>query len=141
MIDVVMNMRTYYIFKITPEFKTLTRNQPYNLYLALDNIHTMDKKDISLAAKLFEEVCTEVDVRSLNLSIFNILQDNDSYTKFNNHHIINNYFTDESSKLTVSKTYLKLKSTINNPTFFSTLKVFSDLFVVDFAMRDYFWLS
>lgn len=134
-------MRTFYIFKINKEFKILTKNSPYNLFLALDNIHSMDKRDLSLAIRLYDEVCDQNDVRALNLSIFNLLRDSDYYTKFYNSHIINNYYTDESSKLTIYKTYLKLKSTGNNPTFFKTLKVFPNLFVVDFYSKDYFWLS
>lgn len=134
-------MRTFYIFKINDAFKTITIDKPYNLFLALDNIHRMDKSELALAVRLYEEVCDKNDVRSLNLSIFNLLRESDAYTKFNNHHIINNYYTDESSKLTIHKTYLKLKSSKNNPTFFETLKVFPNLFVVDFADRDYFWLS
>lgn len=134
-------MRTFYIFKINNAFKTITLDKPYNLYLALDNIHRMNKNELRLAARLYEEVCDQNDVRSLNLSIFNILRDSDAYTKFNNHHIINNYYTDESSKLTIYKTYLKLKTSKNNPTFFETLKVFPNLFVIDFESLDYFWLS
>ncbi len=134
-------MRTFYIFKINDAFKTITLDKPYNLYLALDSIHSMGSDEISLAMKLFEEMCDKNDVSSLNLSIFNLLRDSDAYTKFNNNHIINNYFTDESSKLTVYKTYLKLKSSKNNPTFFSTLRYIPNLFVVDFVGKDYFWLS
>ncbi len=134
-------MRTFYIFRISPEFKIITRNKPYNLYLALDNIHSLNHSEISLAIRLYDEVCDRNDVRSLNLSIFNLLRDSDYYMKFNNNHIINNYYTDESSKLTVYKCYLKLKSSLNNPTFFNTLKVYPNLFVVDFQSKDYFWLS
>ncbi len=134
-------MRTFYIFKINREFKIITKDKPYNLYLALDNIHSMDKRDISLALRLYDEVCTNFDVKSLNISIFNTLRSSDYYTKFNNHHLINNYYTDETSKLTIHKTYLKLKSSLNNPVFFKTLKVFPNLFVIDFYEKDYFWLS
>ena len=134
-------MRTFYIFKITNEFKTITKNKPFTLYKALDNIHSMDRSDLSLAIRLYEEVCDQNDVRSLNLSIFNSLRESDYYTKFNNHHIINNYYTEESSRLTIYKTYLKLKSSENNPSFFKTLKNIPNLFVIDFATKDYFWLS
>lgn len=134
-------MRTFYIFKINDSFKTITHSKPFNLYRALDNIHSMDRSDLSLAIHLYENVCDRHDVRSLNLSIFNSLRESDCYTKFNNHHIINNYFTEESSKLTIYKTYLKLKSNDNYPTFFKTLKNIPNLFVIDFASKDYFWLS
>jgi len=141
MIFLVIKLRTFYIFKINREFKVITKDKPYNLYLALDNIHSMDKRDISLALRLYDEVCTDFDVRYLNMSIFNTLRDSDYYTKFNNNHLINNYYTDETSKLTIHKTYLKLKSSLNNPAFFKTLKVFPNLFVIDFSEKDYFWLS
>lgn len=134
-------MRTFYIFKINEVFKTITLDKPYNLYLALDSIHSMDRKELSLATKLYEEVCEANDTRSLNLSIFNLLRESDAYTKFNNNHIINNYYTDESSKLTIYRTYLKLKTSKNHPTFFETLKCFPNLFVIDFDGKDYFWLS
>lgn len=134
-------MRTFYIFKINNSFKTITVNKPFNLYMALNNIHSMDKGDIDLAIELYESVCAPNDIRSLNLSIFNSLRDTDYYTKFNNQHIINNYFTEESSRLTIHKTHLKLKSSNNNPTFFKTLKNIPNLFVVDFQSKDYFWLS
>lgn len=134
-------MRTFYIFKINNSFKTITENKPFNLYMALDNIHSMNKTELPLAINLFEEVCEKNDVRSLNLSIFNSLRDTDYYTKFNNNHIINNYYTEESSRLIINKTYLKLKSTSNHPTFFKTLKNIPNLFVIDFTSKDYFWLS
>lgn len=134
-------MRTFYIFKISKEFKTITKNKPYNLFLALDNIHNMDSDDVSLACRLFEEICDKPNVKELNLSIFNELKNSDYYIKFNNNHLINNYYTTENSKLTINKTYLKLKSTLNNPTFFKTLRIIPNLFVIDFSSKDYFWLS
>ena len=134
-------MRTFYIFKINKEFKTLTKNKPYNLFLALENIHNMDSHDLTLAYKLFEEICDKPNVKELNLSVFNEHKEHDYYIKFNNNHLINNYFTTENSKLTINKTYLKLKSTLNNPTFFKTLQKVPNLFVIDFSSKDYFWLS
>lgn len=134
-------MRTFYIFKINKEFKTLTKNKPYNLYLAFDDIYYMKRKDINIAKSVFDKMCEETKAKNLNLEIFNKLKNSDYYTKFNNNHLINNYYTDESSKLTVNRTYLKLKSTINNPSFFKVLKTIPNLFVIDFYSKDYFWLS
>lgn len=134
-------LRTFYIFKINKEFKTITKNKPYNLYLALDNIHKMDTKDINLAYRLFDEIC-DIDKKvNINASIFNEFKDNDSYTKFNNNHLIYDYYTKENSKLTINTSYLKLKSTSNNPIFFNILKDYPNLFVIDFGSKDYFWLS
>lgn len=137
----VNKMRTFYIFKINKEFKVITKDKPYNLYLALDNIHNMNSKDLKLAYKLFDEICDVNTKSNINNSIFNELKENDSYTKFNNNHIIYDYYTRENSKLIINKSYIKLKSTSNNPTFFNILKNFPNLFVIDFNSKDYFWLS
>lgn len=136
-----MKMRTFYIFKINKEFKIITKDKPYNLYLALDNIHKMDKEDIKLAYKLFDEICDININKNLNDSIFNELKDNDSYTKFNNNHLVYDYYTRENSKLIVNNSYIKLKSTSNVPIFFNILKNFPNFFVIDFKTKDYFWLS
>ena len=101
----------------------------------------MDKDNISLAYKLFDDICEISDTKILNISIFNKFKDNDYYIKFNNNHLINNYYTEENSKLTINKSYFKLKSSTNYPTFFSILKNIPNLFVIDFKSKDYFWLS
>ena len=89
MIFLVMHMRTFYIFKINKEFKTITKNKPYNLFLALDNIHNMPNEELSLACRLFDEICDSTNAKELNLSIFNALKNSDYYIKFNNNHLIN----------------------------------------------------
>ena len=141
MIYLVITLRTFYIFKINKEFKIITKDKPYNLFLALDNIHRMDTKDVKLAYRLFDEICDIGKCKWLNDSIFNEFKDNDAYTKFNNNHLIYDYYTRENSKLIIKTSYLKLKSTSNNPAFFHVLKGYPNLFVIDFDSKDYFWLS
>lgn len=141
MIFLVIKLRTFYIFKINKDFKVLTKDRPYNLYLALDEIHCMNNRELGLAYRLFGEICEPQDKMRVNLSIFNKLKDNDNYTKFQNRHLINDYFTKENSKLIVNESYIKVKSTLNNPSFFDLLKTIPNLFVVDFYSKDYFWLS
>ena len=60
-------MRVFYIFRINKEFKTITRDRPYNLYLALDSIHSMRKKEVKLAYKLYSEICDPQDKTQINL--------------------------------------------------------------------------
>ena len=134
-------MRTFYVFKINKEFKILTKKNPYNLFYALNNIKSMSKEEVNLASKLFNELCDTYKSKNLNKELFDSLKETDYYTKFNNNHIINNYYTDENSKLTVKNTYLKIKSSKNKPLFFNILKNLPNLFVIDFDSKDYFWLS
>ena len=62
------------------------------------------------------------------------------YNNKANIHLISNYH--EYSKLMVSNYCLKLKSSINYPTFFDSLQKFNNkLFVCDFENQDYFWLE
>ena len=68
MIFLVKNVRTFYIFKINNDFKTITKDKPYNLYLALDNIHSMNNKEVGLAYRLFNEICEPQDKLKINLS-------------------------------------------------------------------------
>ena len=134
-------MRVFYIFRINKEFKTITRDRPYNLYLALDSIHSMRKKEVKLAYKLYSEICDPQDKTQINLELFQELKNNDNYINFQNSHLINDYYTKENSKLIVSEAFLKVKSSLNNPTFFELLKSIPNLFVIDFYSKDYFWLS
>lgn len=134
-------MRVFYIFKINKEFKTITKDKPYNLFLALNSIHNMNSNEISLAYKLYSEICDPQDKTRINLVLFNILKNHDNYIKFQNCHLINDYYSKENSKLTVNEAYLKIKSSLNNPTFFELLKSVPNLFVIDFYSKDYFWLS
>ena len=134
-------MRTFYIFKINKEFKTITKDKPYNLYLAFDNIHSMDKDNLELAYRLFDEMCDIYDTNKLNTKVFNRMKEKDYYIKWNNSHLVNNYYTSENSKLIINKSFFKLKSSTNNPIFFDILKTIPNLFVIDFNQRDYFWLS
>ena len=137
----MITLRTFYIFKINKEFKVITKDKPYNLYLALSNIRNMDTSEINLAYLLFDQVCDRNDAKGLNLKIFNQFKDSDYYIKFDNNHLINNYYTEENSKLTINRSYMKVKSSLNNPTFFKILANIPNLFVVDFKSKDYFWLS
>ena len=63
-----------------------------------------------------------------------------NYYRNNNTHILNT--TTSSSKLVIGGANLKIKSTVNYPTFFDVIMSYSDnLFVCDFINKDYFWLD
>jgi len=133
-------MRTFYIFKISDEFKSLTKDNPYNLFKTFEQIYNFNKRDIFLAYDLFFQVATPFDKKNLNLNIFDHNRHNNNYTKFNNIHIINNYYTDEKTELTINNSYLKLKTTVIAPAFFKDIKN-NNIFVCDFQNKDYFWLE
>ena len=134
-------MRTFYVFRIKDEFKTITENKPYNLFLTLDNIRCMPTTELNIATSIYDMLCINHDKGKMNLEIFKLLKDSDYYTKYNNNHMINNYYTTEKSKLTVNNTYLKIETTSMYPYFLKLLKNYKNLFIADFEEKDYFWLS
>ncbi len=134
-------MRIFYIFKINKEFANLTKKHPYNLYKTIEQIYYLNPHDLNLAYKMFETIADAFNKRKINLDLFEIYRHNDHYTKFNNVHMINNYYTDEQSELTIKNSHLILKSTSNNPTFLKNLRTFENIFVCDFQNKDYFWLD
>ncbi len=134
-------MRTFYIFKINKEFSNLLKNSPYNLFKTLEQIYYLNKSDLQTAFKMFETIAVPINKRELNIEIFNEFKNDENYTKFNNTHMINNYYTDEKSRLTIKNSHLILTSTNYVPTYFKILTKQNNLFVCDFKNQDYFWLK
>lgn len=134
-------MRTFYIFRINNEFATLTKECPYNLYKSMEKIYYTDKKDLSIAYNIYEQIILPFKKNKINVNIFENYKDNDFYTKFNNIHMINNFYNDEQTKLIVNSSFMVLKTTILTPSFFNVLRDYSNIFVCDFENKDYFWLE
>ncbi len=134
-------MRTFYIFKINKEFAILTKNCPYNLFKSIEQIYYSDKNDLSLAYNIYEQIILPLDKVKINLNIFEKCKESDYYTKFNNIHMINNFYSDEQSKLIVNRSYMLLRSTKGSPSFLKLLQEIENIFVCDFENKDYFWLE
>lgn len=133
-------MRVFYLFNINEEFKSITKDEPYSLFNSLNQIYRLDNRDVFIAFDLINQIIKPFDKRKLNLELFDIYRNNNNYTKFNNIHIINNYFNDEKTELTIKKSYLLLRSTVDVPSFLKDLND-SNVFVCDFKNKDYFWLD
>lgn len=134
-------MRRFYIFKIKQELQVLLKEQPFRLYNILEDIYAAEKKDIKNVFQIFNTVIEPIKPQVINLMLFQSLQANEAYTKFNNTHMINDYYANEHSVVTIYTSHLVLESNIFNPTFLSRLNNISNLFVCDFQLRDYFWLK
>ena len=134
-------MRTFYIFQINDEFTTLTKEQPYNLYKTMEEIYFLQEKDPHIAYDMFEKIVNPFNKKEINLKIFDIYRHNENYTKFNNIHMLNNYYTDEQSKLIIKNSHLLLNSSSTTPSFLKELRFLNNLFICDFKNKDYFWLD
>ena len=133
-------MRTYYIFKINKYFSYVYKNKSYKLYKMIEEIYHVNKYDMVLTYKMYEQIALTFSKNEINIYIYNLYKDNEYYLKNKNTHIYSN--KDEYSKLVINNSNLKIKSNVNNPIFFKDLNNYLDnIFVCDFLNKDYFWLD
>lgn len=135
-------MRIYYIFKINKSVSNLYRNQEYVLYDILTGIYKMNKSDLVLGYKFFEQFAHFFNKQSVNEYIYNNYKNNVTYIKNINRHIINDRFRNEFSSLIVYNSHIKLKTNLDISDFLKSINRYeSNLFVCDFKNHDYFWLD
>lgn len=135
-------MRTFYIFLIKKHFKILNIHNPYNLYKELETISKSTKYNIDTNMNKFNQLKQDINKELLNNNTYSYYKNKITYTKTNNIHSINNFFTKENTKLIINKTYIVIKTNKPNPSFIEYLKnINNNFFVCDFDNKDYFWLS
>lgn len=118
----------------------LLLNSPYNLYKTLESIYLMDKTNVGMGRDILEQVCNLINLDVYNKMIYDKNKDNDFYMKTGNSHRIYNKYRNEETIITVKNTHILMTTNVlpkNIRLFLPT----NDLFVCDFANRDYFWLS
>lgn len=133
-------MRKFYIFNINEEFKILNSDDGYSLYKQMENIHNLDKDNFYNAVKVYETIAHKLDKNKINEELNQKYSENYFYTKYQNTHMINNYYRAEESKLTINSAYLILETNVVKSTFLKDLKN-KCLFACDFDNKDYFWID
>lgn len=136
----VIKMRVFYIYNVNDFFYEVYNKYPYKLYKMLEDTYYTNRYDMMMSNSYYEAITNNFN----KLFINNFLSLNHSVDAYYNHkannHLISNYH--EYTKLTVNSYCLKLKTNINYPSFFETLRKFSNkLFICDFENQDYFWLE
>lgn len=134
-------MRTFYLFKIKKSYFELTKNNPYNLYKAIENIYYLKADQLDYLSIFFHQIRDTFNKKFLDNNIYEYYKNRYTYTKVKNAHIINDYYTDEKSKLIINPSYMYIKSTKNIPTFLKAITKKDYVFVCDFINKDYFWLE
>ncbi len=134
-------MRTFYIFYINKEFKILTKDNPYNLYKALENIYYFDKDDMYTGMNIFDQVAIPFKKEEVNDYIFNNFKDNDFYMMNKNKHKFFNKYRDEKILIKTNLTHIYLKTNMSNKYVFENININPNLFACDFQNNDYFWVD
>ena len=134
-------MRTYYIFFIDSTFVLLYKDKPSLLYRNFYELYNMKLNNYDNCFSIYSQLIFSFNKTKLNEYIYNRHSQELSYSYYNNIHTIYNKFTNESTKLIVYNSYLKVHSNKNCPCFFNTLYQLNKyFFICDFNNHDYFWI-
>ena len=133
-------LKTFYIFKLNKGIDKLAKKTPYNIYLLFNTIYRYNKKDVLVAFNLFDELCIPINIEFFNKFIYDLLKNNDSYTKFKSIHMYHDYLNNEESKMVVKKSHIRIKSNKDNNIFINNINNLSNFFICDFK-NDYYRVS
>ncbi len=134
-------MRIFYIFEIKDNILKNFKNNYEGLYELLESIHYLKNDDIILGYSIFDSLVTKIDKDKYNSYIKKNNLGSEKYICYNYSHTINDFYSDESTKMIINNSHIKIKSNKNIPSFFYDLRSFNNLFVCDFHHNDYFLLS
>ena len=133
-------MRTYYIFKINDELKTMYNKKSNNIYKLLNSIRLSDIKDKNRINKLYKRITKTINKKLVNDYIIRNHLNDFYYKKIGIYHELSNEV--ENSILIVNNTYIKIVTNNNISTFFKDLYFINDnYFLIDFDNKDYFYLE
>lgn len=133
-------MRTFYVFSIKKMFNPLYEKKTINIYKILNNIKTMDRKELLLAKKYYMRTINKIDKKKIDNYLLMNNMNNFYYTKTGFSHEL--YSDKEYSRLTIYNTYMKIKTNNNISSFFKDIyNINKDYFIVDFDNKDYFYLE
>lgn len=134
-------MRTFYLFEIKTNILKSFKNNYEELYSLLEKIHYLKTEDIVLGYNIFERLVNPLKKNTINRYIKDNNISNENYICFNYTHIINDFYMNESTKLLINNSHMKIKSNKNIPSFFFNIRKIPNIFVCDFDNHDYFLLE
>lgn len=135
-------MKTYYAFLVNDYFSSFYQEKPSVLYQIFDQVYQLNKDDIVLGYRIFEQISIPFDKDLLNNHFYNSHCQELSYARKTDKHYYNNLYIQEDTKVLVYHSHIKFKTNIPYPTLMHSLKEFHDnVFICDFDSKEYFWLS
>ena len=134
-------MRTFYLFQIKDGVLKNYKNNYEELYILLESIHYLKTEDIVLGFNIFDKIVTPMDKENVNDYVKKMNLSKESYICYNYTHTINDFYFDETTKMVINNSHIKIKTNKNVPSFFFNIKAFNNIFVCDFINHDYFLLE
>ena len=134
-------MRTYYLFDIKDNILKNYKHNYDELYEILESVYKLKEEDLVLGYDIFEKIVNPMKKDIVNNYIKEKNIENENYICYNYTHIINDFYNDESTKMIINNSNIKIKSNKNAPSFFYNIRKFNNIFVCDFNNKDYFLLE
>ena len=134
-------MRTFYLFQIKDGVLKNYKNNYEELYTLLESIHYLKTEDIVLGFNIFDKIVTPMDKENVNDYVKKMNLSKESYICYNYTHTINDFYFDETTKMVINNSHIKIKTNNNVPSFFFNIRTFNNIFVCDFINHDYFLLE
>ena len=134
-------MRTFYLFQIKDGVLKNYKNNYEELFTLLESIHDLETEDIVLGFNIFDKIVTPMDKENVNDYVKKMNLSKESYICYNYTHTINDFYFDETTKMVINNSHIKIKTNKNVPSFFFNIKASNNIFVCDFINHDYFLLE
>lgn len=134
-------MRTFYLFDVKENILKNYRNNYEELYSLLESIHYLKTEDIILGFNIYQRIVNPMKKEEYNDYIKKNNLGKENYICYNYTHTINDFYFNESTKMIINNSHIKIKTNKNVPSFFYNIRNFKNIFVCDFNNHDYFLLQ
>lgn len=134
-------MRTFYLFDVKENILKNYRNNYEELYSLLESIHYLKTEDIILGFNIYQRIVNPMKKEEYNDYIKKNNLGKENYICYNYTHTINDFYFNESTKMIINNSHIKIKTNKNIPSFFYNIRNFKNIFVCDFNNHDYFLLE
>ena len=134
-------MRTFYLFDVKENILKNYRNNYEELYGLLESIHYLKTEDIILGFNIYQKLVNPMKKEEYNDYIKKNNLGKENYICYNYTHTINDFYFNESTKMIINNSHIKIKTNKNVPSFFYNIRNFKNIFVCDFNNHDYFLLE
>lgn len=134
-------MRTFYLFDVKENILKNYRNNYEELYSLLESIHYLKTEDIILGFNIYQRIVNPMKKEEYNDYIKKNNLGKENYICYNYTHTINDFYFNESTKMIINNSHIKIKTNKNVPSFFYNIRNFKNIFVCDFNNHDYFLLE
>lgn len=134
-------MRTFYLFDVKENVLKNYRNNYEELYSLLESIHYLKTEDIILGFNIYQRIVNPMKKEEYNDYIKKNNLGKENYICYNYTHTINDFYFNESTKMIINNSHIKIKTNKNVPSFFYNIRNFKNIFVCDFNNHDYFLLE